>query len=149
MEYESDENFKEPLRSGLAAGKGCTPGQLKNTSVPLKYTRTTFPEEYGRFDSGHFAERRCICDSARWMQSLGFTTAQPRCREKRDCLFTLASKRGVITSLANANSEVLTSDFSSVPFVNSENVNEEGFLNLTLVRFIRPTGESSSSTRDS
>ena len=34
----------------------------------------------------------------------------------------LGIRKGRITSLANANGEVLTSDFSSVPFVNSGNV---------------------------
>ena len=50
-------------------------------------------------------------------------------------------KRGVITSLANANGEVLSSDFSSVPFVNSENVNEEGFSTSPWFVLSTSTGE--------
>jgi len=50
-------------------------------------------------------------------------------------------KRGVITSLANANGEVLTSDFSSVPFVNSLNVNEEGFSTSPWFVLSTSTGE--------
>ena len=50
-------------------------------------------------------------------------------------------KRGVITSLANANGEVLTSDFSSVPFVNSLNVNEEGFSTTPWFVLSTSTGE--------
>ena len=50
-------------------------------------------------------------------------------------------KRGVITSLANANGEVLTSDFSSIPFVNSGNVNEEGFSTSPWFVLSTSTGE--------
>ena len=51
-------------------------------------------------------------------------------------------KRGVITSLANPNNEVLTSDFSSIPFAsNGGNYNEDGFSSSPWFVLSTSTGE--------